>query len=63
MEFTKPFRTIQQQIDLLTDRGLIIDDSAAHYLQHLNYYRLSGYWLPFYKEDNTNLFKKDTKFS
>ncbi|RYB51474.1 Abi family protein, partial [Legionella pneumophila] len=33
MEFTKPFRTIQQQIDLLTDRGLIIDDSAAHYLQ------------------------------
>ncbi|KTD15539.1 AbiD phage protein-like protein [Legionella gratiana] len=63
MEFTQPFLTIQEQLELLSDRGLIIDDAAEHYLQHLNYYRLSGYWLPFYEDDSSNNFKSDTKFS
>ncbi|WP_131774905.1 Abi family protein [Legionella anisa] len=63
MEFSKPFLTIEQQVDLLSNRGLIIDDKADHYLQHLNYYRLSGYWLPFYQKAVANTFKQGTKFS
>ncbi len=65
MEFNKPFQSIQQQIDLLSSRGMIIDDHAEHYLQHLNYYRLSGYWLPFQEngKERSHLFLKNTKFS
>lgn len=63
MRFDKPFQTIQQQIEILTKRGLIIDEDAEHYLKHLNYYRLSGYWLPFQKDTKTHLFNSNTKFS
>ena len=49
MNYDKPYKSIQEQIDLLQSRGLIIDDpsDAIHYLHHLNYYRLAGYWLSF----------------
>lgn len=44
---TKPFKTIEQQIDILTERGLKIDDrtEALHLMACYNYYRLSGYTL------------------
>jgi abortive infection bacteriophage resistance protein len=49
MKFDKPALTIEEQIDLLLARGLVISDrdQASHYLTHLNYYRLGAYWLPF----------------
>lgn len=49
MRFAKPPASIDQQIDLLVQRGMDVPDRqrAAHYLRHLNYYRLRGYWLPF----------------
>lgn len=49
--YIKPALTIDQQIDLLKSRGLIVPDkdNARHYLQFINYYRLSGYTISFEK--------------
>lgn len=49
MRFSKPPETLEQQIERLKNRGMIIRDEALarHYLEHLNYYRLAAYWLPF----------------
>lgn len=46
--YTKPFLTIEQQLDLISSRGLQIDDHdyAADCLKNIGYYRLSGYWYP-----------------
>lgn len=48
-DYGKPALTPDQQIDLLERRGIQITDRerARHYLQHINYYRLRAYWLPF----------------
>lgn len=45
----KPALTIPAQIERLRQRGMRIADEAraAHYLSHLNYYRLRGYWMYF----------------
>lgn len=53
MKYTKPPLTINEQIDLLISRGMMVTDRAraARYLSHINYYRLRAYWLPF--EDST----------
>ncbi len=50
----KPWRSFEQQLELLTDRGLIIKDKgqAAEYLSSVNYYRLSGYMLSFKTRDS-----------
>ncbi|MEQ1602331.1 MAG: Abi family protein [Methylophilaceae bacterium] len=47
--YEKPPLTTSQQVDLLIKRGLHIADRAQahHYLQHISYYRLRAYWLPF----------------
>lgn len=49
MRFAKPALTVEQQVELLEKRGMVIQDRAraAHYLTHINYYRLRAYWLPF----------------
>jgi abortive infection bacteriophage resistance protein len=49
MKYTKPPLSIERQISLLQSRGMTIDNPAraTRYLQHINYYRLRGYWLPF----------------
>lgn len=49
----KPFKTIDEQIEVLRSKGLIIDNEefAAHALYELNYYRLSGYTLTLRKND------------
>ncbi|MGE3919787.1 MAG: Abi family protein [Gammaproteobacteria bacterium] len=64
MKYTKPHKTIEEQIILLKDRGLLIRDelSAKLYLKHLNYYRLAGYWITFEKNDASHKFKKQTTF-
>lgn len=47
--FAKPSLTIDQQITHLKMQGMAVSDetSARHWLQHVSYYRLSAYWLPF----------------
>src|SRR5690554_6690380 len=59
MDFTKPASTWDEQIELLRSRGLRIPDhdQARHYLSHINYYRLTGYWLPFEADHGTHRFK------
>ena len=49
MKFAKPSLSISDQIALLERRGMTIPDRARaeHYLQHVSYYRLRAYWLPF----------------
>lgn len=49
MSFSKPPLSVDQQIDLLIQRGMAVPDRerARHYLTHINYYRLRAYWLPF----------------
>lgn len=49
----KPFKFINEQIDILKERGLVIEDIpyACRILSHVNYYRLSGYTLTLRKND------------
>jgi len=48
--YLKPSLSPEEQLQLLKERGLIIEDEtkALHLLQHISYYRLSGYWYPFF---------------
>ena len=64
MKFDKPPLTVAQKIALLQSRGLSIGDEAqaAHCLTHLNYYRLTGYWLPFEETHSPHRFKPGTRF-
>lgn len=63
--FPKPATTYDQQLKRLKQRGMVIDDddTAKHYLQHLNYYRLAAYWLPFEEDHSSHQFKQGTRFS
>lgn len=47
----KKATTIEQQISLLQERGMVIDDieKAKEYLLDIGYYRLGFYWFPFEK--------------
>jgi abortive infection bacteriophage resistance protein len=51
-EFDKPPLKIEEQIELLIDRGLYIPDrqQAENYLSFIGYYRLSAYGFPFQKD-------------
>ncbi|MEN8177880.1 MAG: Abi family protein [Pseudomonadota bacterium] len=64
MKFTKPSTDLDQQVNILIQRGMVVPDreKAKHYLQHLNYYRLSGYWLPFEASHDPHQFKPGTSF-
>ena len=64
MRFNKSHKTVDEQIELLRSRGMVIDDqdTARHYLSHLNYYRLSGYWLPFESDHQNHIFRDGTHF-
>jgi len=48
--FDKPAQTIDQHLDTLRQRGLLISDEgrARRYLGNISYYRLSAYTRPFY---------------
>lgn len=47
--YGKPFSSIDEQLPLLTKRGMDVGDptAARMLLQRVGYYRLSGYWHPF----------------
>lgn len=62
--FLKPFLTIDEQLAQLKSRGMKFNDEkeAKHYLEHLNYYRLGGYWLLFESDHETHTFKENVYF-
>lgn len=63
--FNKNALTIQQQIEQLIERGLIIkeEDQATHYLSHISYYRLAGYWWPMQSDKENHIFKPNSRFA
>ncbi len=64
MIYDKETLTIEQHIQQLRDRGLVIADEelAKHYLEHVSYYRLAGYWWPMQSDKASHLFKENSKF-
>lgn len=62
--YNKPALALPDQLQKLKDRGLLVNDDALaiHYLEHLNYYRLGAYWLPFEQDHATHQFKPGTRF-
>ncbi|MFB6455451.1 Abi family protein [Chitinophaga sp. Hz27] len=64
ISFEKPITSIDEQLSLLSQRGLIINDttSAEHYLTFVGYYRLAGYW-QFMQDDRINhIFTPNSSF-
>ncbi len=53
--FTKPPTTFEEQLSILRSRNLIVEDEefALSVLRRLNYYRFTGYLLPFKANKNT----------
>ena len=49
MTQNKEWKSFQEQLDLLKNRGLLVDNepAALDYLDRIGYYRLSGYWYSF----------------
>lgn len=66
-KFSKPWLSLAEQINLLKQRGLIIDDmtKAEKALSRIGYYRISGYLYPFRAINNgkkIDAFKNGTHF-
>lgn len=49
MVYNRPWKSFQDQLNLLKSRGMGVTDEAAamRYLERIGYYRLSAYWYPF----------------
>jgi len=64
ISYNKPHLSVSEQIEQLKARNMhFIDEAfAKHYLSHLNYYRLSAYWLPYEENHSTHIFKNGTTF-
>lgn len=65
--YTKEHKTYAEQVEILKSRKLNIKNEAyaLNKLQHINYYRLSGYFLPFQypkNGENKNIFLPNTNF-
>jgi len=65
--YQKEHKTFEEQLELLKKRDLIISNPqyALTKLQHINYYRLSAYFLPFQyskNSENKNKFLPNTTF-
>ena len=63
--FNKLPLTIHEQIAQLKQRGLQISssDNAEHYLSHISYYRLAGYWWSMQVDKQKHVFKPNSRFS
>ncbi len=66
-KFRKPALSTAQQVDLLVRRGMQVADrlDAERHLEHINYYRLRAYWLPFERagtSDGDHRFVDGTSF-
>ena len=54
MKYSKHALTFDEQADLLIARGLLCDrDELLGRLRSVSYYRLSGYWYPFRRSDDS----------
>ena len=62
--FDKPPTTYIKQVEILKQRGMLFSNeaNAAFLLEHLNYYRVGAYWLPFEQDHATHRFKAETSF-
>ncbi len=62
--FEKIAIPINLQIEKLKKRGLQIEtlDNAAHYLSHISYYRLAGYWWTMQIDKENHIFKPNSRF-
>lgn len=61
MRYSKPARTLAEQVELLMSRGMQGDPKQIEsYLATVNYYRLSAYWYPFRRTGSEQL-KPDTR--
>ena len=62
--FTKPAKSVDEQVQLLISRGMWVPDvdSAAERLRHVNYFRLGAYWLPYEADHENHAFRDGTSF-
>lgn len=62
--YTKTHTTFPDQVKLLQSRGIIVQDpvKAEFLLSHINYYRLTAYWLPFETDHANHVFRPGTTF-
>lgn len=60
----KPAISIENQIALLKDRGMIFRDEslAKHFLNNISYYRLKGYWWDMQEDKLLHTFQANTYF-
>lgn len=65
MRYTKQAITIEQQIETLRQRGLIIEDDeqAINILEIVSYFHLADYWRLMEADRTTHQFKPNSKFS
>src|SRR5216684_984428 len=64
MHYTKPALTYEQQLAIISSRGLAIPDRerALHWLRRKGYFRLSAYFLPF-KITGSDTYTSGTTFT
>ena len=64
MEYTKQPIDYPQQIQMLKERGLIIDDEkrALEQLRIISYFRLANYLRPMEQDKVTHIFKPNSTF-
>jgi abortive infection bacteriophage resistance protein len=62
--YNKSHLSISDQIAKLQSRGMQFTDvsNAEHCLAHMNYYRLTAYWLPYEQDHATHTFRAGTSF-
>lgn len=65
MRYTKQLLTLQQQIDILKERGLLIEneDEAKNAFDTISYFRLAGYWRLMEADRQQHTFKPGSRFS
>ena len=65
MRYTKQLLTLQQQINILKQRGLIIENEteAISTLDSISYFRLAGYWRLMEADKRLHIFKPGSHFS
>ncbi|MBR0037261.1 MAG: Abi family protein [Bacteroidales bacterium] len=65
MKYSKPLLTIQQQIDILKQRGLLIEDDAEanKIFDTISYFRLAGYWRLMEADKQSHTFKSGSRLS
>lgn len=65
MRYTKSPMDLPNQVQVLKDRGLLIEDEqqALDKLSFISYYRLANYWRPMESDKETHQFKPGSRFS